>query len=105
MPLSTAAEGRKKRLEGLIRRIEDYEAFFDESEKAAADDESQNEMTADKKIAAPKRLDHQATTAYMNLVKLACSLMEALGSEGHEPGQISQAARRIFMEEYGVELG
>jgi len=75
------------RVEGLLARIREYEAYF---ERNAVDEEY--------------RPDHQGTTAYINLVKLVCSLKEAETLSGGDPHEAGREARRIFREEYGVEL-
>lgn len=73
-------------MEGLLARIREYEKYF---ETEAAEE---------------GRPDHQGTTAYINLVKLVCSLKEAEPDNSKEPEAAANEARRIFMEEYGVEL-
>jgi len=80
------------RVQGLLERIRDYEAYF-------SDMEGQGDGRKD-----VGRLDHQATTAYINLVKLVCSLKENEPEEKSDPEAVSEAARRVFREEYGLDL-
>ena len=75
-----------ERVEGLLERIREYEKFF-------AQDSAKNQKP-----------DHQGTTAYINLVKLVCSLKESEALRSGDPEEAGREARRIFQEEYGVEL-
>jgi hypothetical protein len=85
--MSGQADFSKERLEGLLSRIRNYEKYFNEKETGA-----------------DKNPDHQGTTAYINLVKLVCSLKESEPGEASDPDEAVREARRIFMEEYGVRL-
>jgi hypothetical protein len=75
-----------QRVEGLVTRIREYESYF--AQEAAKE----------------KKPDHQGTTAYINLVKLVCSLKEAEAHKSGDPEERAREARRIFKEQYGVEL-
>ena len=75
-----------ERVEGLLARIREYEKYF-----------AQEAVNKEKP-------DHQGTTAYLNLVKLVCSLKESEAMKGEDPEETGREARRIFMEEYGVEI-
>lgn len=90
--MSTSVGIADDRVQGLLARIRDYEAYF-------SDMEGKGDEPKDGGL-----LDHKATTAYINLVKLVCSLMENEPEERSDPEAVSRAARKIFREEYGVEL-
>lgn len=71
-------------ISGLIRRMSDYEMYF--------------------KTEDGDKLDHQGTTAYINLIKLVYSIKSEGGEAGQDdPEQMKERVRRVLKEEYGVE--
>jgi len=85
-------EFKEKRVQGLLRRIGDYESYFREIEKKSEDTEG------------GVRLDHPGTTAYINLVKLVLSItVEKEAVKAGNSEELRVAARKILKEVYGVE--
>lgn len=88
-----------ERVDGLLSRIDDYERYFELFESGKKDDDGEGQD----KVERYRKLDHAATTAYINLVKLVCSLSENEPDDAN-PEDNARAARKIFKEEFGVEL-
>lgn len=76
----------EERVQGLINRINEYESYFRHVDKGDGE-----------------KLDHQGTTAYINLVKLVVSMrQESATPDAKDPAEIRRIAQRIMREEYGV---
>ena len=84
--MSAPADKGKNMKELLVTRIEDYRKYFSDSE--AKDD----------------KLDHQGTTAYINLMKLVMSIREAEGAENAKnEEELKKLGLKILREVYGIE--
>ena len=84
--MSAPADKDKNMEELLVSRINDYKIYFGSAE--AKDD----------------KLDHQGTTAYINLMKLVMSVREAEGAEdAKNEEELKKLGLKILKEVYGIE--
>ena len=84
--MSAPADKGKNMEDLLVTRIEDYRKYFSDSE--VKDD----------------KLDHQGTTAYINLMKLVMSIREAQGAENAKnEEELKKLGVKILREVYGIE--
>ena len=84
--MSAQGERDREMEKNLVARIDDYRVYFKSSEDK--DD----------------KLDHQGTTAYINLMKLVMSIREAHGTDGAKSDkELKKLAAKILKEVYGIE--